>query len=173
MKKIFLLLFVATFSFSSCEKDDICDPNTPTTPRLIISFYSVVEPSTLKPVSKLFLLGDGMTTGILYTNSSTIQVPLQTTLDSTQYSFMLNYGNSDPETIYTDILQFNYSRENIYVSRACGFKTIFSLNNELGLPDPFVLNNDPDKIEGNWIKYITVKNFNVNSENETQINIYY
>ncbi len=72
MRKIFLLLIVALISFSSCEKDDICDPNTPTTPRLIISFYSVIEPSLLKPVSNLFILGDGLTTGILFTNVSTV-----------------------------------------------------------------------------------------------------
>ena len=174
MKKIFLLLLVLAFSISGCEKDDICDPDTPTTPRLIISLYSVVDPSLLKPASKLFLLGEGMDTGILFTNASTIQVPLQTTQDSTKYSFILNYdADSDPETEYTDILQFNYSRENLYVSRACGYKTVFDLNNQPGLPNPYVLNNDPDKIEGNWIKYITIKNFNIDNENETQINIYY
>ena len=36
MKKIILLLFVIALSFSGCEKDDICDADTVTTPRLVI-----------------------------------------------------------------------------------------------------------------------------------------
>ena len=36
MKKILLLL--AFIALSSCEKDDICDATTITTPRLIIEF---------------------------------------------------------------------------------------------------------------------------------------
>lgn len=38
MKKILYFLLVFTFGLSSCEKDDICDANTPTTPRMLISF---------------------------------------------------------------------------------------------------------------------------------------
>jgi phage-related holin len=52
MKKIILLLFVIVYSFSSCEKDDICDANTVTT-RLVISFYDVTNSSILKNATNL------------------------------------------------------------------------------------------------------------------------
>jgi hypothetical protein len=53
MKKIILLLFVIVYSFSSCEKDDICDANTVTTARLVISFYDVTNSAILKNVTNL------------------------------------------------------------------------------------------------------------------------
>ena len=40
MKKIFALSLIVLLSLSGCEKDDICDANTPTTPRLVIDFYN-------------------------------------------------------------------------------------------------------------------------------------
>jgi hypothetical protein len=67
MKKILVLLLVVSVQlFSSCEKDDICDPNTPTTPRLIIDFYNIEDPTKTKNVTDLAIVGDGMTTGILF-----------------------------------------------------------------------------------------------------------
>mgnify|MGYP006353373257 FL=1 len=45
MKKTILLLLAVAFTFSSCEKDDICDANTPTTPRLVIGFYDFLNPA--------------------------------------------------------------------------------------------------------------------------------
>ena len=60
MKKIFSLLILVMLinTTSSCESDDICDPNTPTTPRLIITFYDGIE--ALKSVNRLYVLGEGM-----------------------------------------------------------------------------------------------------------------
>jgi hypothetical protein len=46
MKKIILLLFV--IARSPVVKDDICDANTVTTPRLVISFYDVTNSSGKK-----------------------------------------------------------------------------------------------------------------------------
>ncbi|MDD5151653.1 MAG: hypothetical protein PHC28_14440, partial [Flavobacterium sp.] len=66
MKKIIILLLIATFSFSSCEKDDICDANTSTTPRLVIDFYDITTPSLLKKVTNLKVIGDGAPEGIVF-----------------------------------------------------------------------------------------------------------
>ena len=175
MKKIFIVLLIA-FSFSSCEKDDICDANTPTTPRLIIDFYDIENPSETKNVTNLLLVGTGGDPkGILFKSDSKIQVPLKLTENSTEYTFTLNSGNSNPSLIYTDILQFNYSQKTVYVSRACGYKTLFDLNNDTDstTPNPFVLNNDPNKIIGNWIYLITVTKYAIETENETHLKIYF
>jgi hypothetical protein len=59
MKKILVLLLVVSVQlFSSCEKDDICDPNTPTTPRLIIDFYNIEDPTKTKNVTDLAIVGE-------------------------------------------------------------------------------------------------------------------
>lgn len=173
MKKILLLLLVLASSFSSCEKDDICDPTTPTTPRLIIDFYDNDNRINTKNVTNLGIIGDGLDTGILFTGVSKIQVPIKLTEDVTKYSFILNSKSTDPNLIYTDNITFNYSRKTVFVSRACGFKTLFNLNNDIALPNPFVLNNNPKATFGNWIKDITIEKYNLETENETHIKIYF
>ena len=139
MKKIFLLVLVLALSFSSCEKDDICDANTPTTPRLVITFYDITNSSVLKNVTNLKVVGAGMTDGIIFnpsateeskflTNGNTISIPLKTNEDTTSYSFTLNSGNPNPALVNEDNIKFDYTRENLFVSRACGFKTLFTLD---------------------------------------------
>ncbi|KAB1154440.1 DUF6452 family protein [Flavobacterium luteum] len=173
MKKLLLLIILISYSFSSCEKDDICDANTPTTPRLIIEFYDNDNRVNKKNITNLSILGDGLTTDILFTTGSKIQVPLQLTTTSTTYSFTLNATNPNPALIFKDILQFNYSTKTVYVSRACGYKILFDLNNDSALPNPFVLNDDPAVTNGKWIKDIVVEKFNLETENETHIKIYF
>lgn len=175
MKKILLLVLILGLSFSSCEKDDICDPNTPTTPRMIITFYDVQNPSNAKTVNNLLIVADGLATGILFNGVNKIQVPLDLNSDTVNYNFILNSGNANPALIYTDKLQFNYTRKTVYVSRACGYKTVFNLinDNDLATPNPFVLNNNPILADGNWIKNIIIEKYNLESENETHIKIYF
>ena len=50
MKKIVLLLLL-TITFSGCEKDDVCTDET--TPRLILEFYDISNPSNFKNVLNL------------------------------------------------------------------------------------------------------------------------
>lgn len=167
MKKIFLLLVAVAWCFSGCEKDDICDANTATTPRLIIDFYDVTNPTIPKNVTHLAVIGEGLTTYIEFDNVSKIQLPLKTTADLSKYKFIINYGNTtNPEIVNEDQLQFNYTRNNIFVSRACGFKTTYILNTS----SPFVLTDAaiPDNL---WIKSVTLVQSNILNENETHLKI--
>ncbi|MDR7370672.1 DUF6452 family protein [Flavobacterium aquidurense] len=185
MKKIISLLLVFTFGLSSCEKDDICDANTPTTPRLVITFYDVNNPSLLKNVTNLKVVGEGMTEGIIFNengtettkylaNGSTISIPLKTDADVTTFTFELDSGNENPAAINKDAMTFYYTRQNVYVSRACGFKTIFDLNPVSTSPPitvPFVRTDTDSK--GLWMQQVFVKNYNVEFENETHIEVYF
>lgn len=173
MKKIFLSILAIAFTFSSCEKDDICDANTVTTPRLVISFYDVNNSSVAKNVTNLKIIGEGMTEGISFNgstliNGSTVSIPLKTDADSTTFSFILNFGNSNPALVNEDILKFNYARENIFVSRACGFKTNYTL-------DPIIpyTHSDAAVPDLKWIQYISVKNSIIDNENETHLEIFF
>jgi hypothetical protein len=114
------------FTLPGCEKDDICDPTTATTPRLIIDFYSKSNPAELKNVTNLALIAEGQEQDTLKFNEvSRIEVPLRTTGDVTKYRFVMNYNN--PALINQDVIEFKYTRTQIFVSRACGFKTLFVL----------------------------------------------
>lgn len=173
MKKIILLLLVISFSFSSCEKDDICDANTVTTPRLVISFYDIENSSVLKSVTNLKIIGEGMTEGITIDgstliNKSTVSIPLKTDADVTSFKFILNFGNSNPAVVNEDIIKFKYVRKNVFVSRACGFKTEFTLDPQT----PFT-HTDAVIADQKWIQFIAVKNSIIVNENETHLEIFF
>lgn len=166
MKRIFLLL-VVVFSLSGCEKDDICDANTVTTPRLVIEFYdNNIATPTLKNVTGLNVIAQGYTTPITFSGVSKIQIPLKTTGDTTTFSFILNSGDNDPTNDNEDILQFNYTRNNIFVSRACGYKTLFNLNDT----NP-IIQSEPTTPDGIWMDNITIVKSNLESENEVHVQI--
>lgn len=173
MKKIILLVLAIAFTFTSCEKDDICDANTITTSRLVISFYDINNPTVLKSVSDLKIIGEGMTEGVTFDgstliNGSTVSIPLKTDADATTFRFILNYGNSNPALVNEDNLKFNYSRANIFVSRACGFKTEYTLD-----PTTPYIHTDAAVADQKWIQYIAVKKSTINNENETHLEIYF
>ena len=178
MKKIILLVFALALSFSGCEKDDICDANTSTTPRLVISFYDFLNPSVLKNVTNLKVVGEGMTEGIVFnaatgnnqyvTNGNSISIPLKTVGTSTSFSFTLNSGSTNPALVNVDNLKFNYTTQELFVSRACGYKTLFTLD-----PINPYTHTDAAVADKKWIAYISVEKSNLENENETHIKIFF
>ncbi|MBO9585478.1 MAG: hypothetical protein J7574_15040 [Flavobacterium sp.] len=178
MKKLISLLLLFTFGLSSCEKDDICDANTPTTPRLVITFYDISNPTKTKNVTNLKVIGDAMENGIVFneslaeddplryvTSGSTVSIPLKVNDETTTFKFINNSLNTT--SINTDVIKFNYTTQNVYVSRACGFKTIFQMRGTL----PFV-QTDPDG-DTLWMTEVDLVNPNIKSENETHIKVYF
>jgi hypothetical protein len=159
---LFILLLV---SFSSCEKDDICAKGTPVTPRIIIEFYDAAQPTIVKNVIQLGVIEPNLTSGIAFTGVSKIQVPLKTNQNSTILRFIQNGGDTNASNDNIDILTFNYQRVDEYVSRACGFKTLFYLNET----NPITLTADSN----NWIQNIQVQQINIENENEVHVKIYF
>ncbi|KQB37416.1 DUF6452 family protein [Flavobacterium aquidurense] len=182
MKKIISLLLVFTFGLSSCEKDDICDANTPTTPRLVISFFDITAPTVAKNLTNLKVIGEGQTNGIIFnesgtditkylTSGNTVSIPLKTDADTVTYTFILDSGNANPAAVNTDVIKFNYTRQNVYVSRACGFKTIFTLNPAVTEPPSAPFEQTDPNNDGLWMQRVIVLQPNVESENETHIKV--
>lgn len=163
--KILALALLLGNSFWSCEKDDICSEGTPTTPNLVIEFYDAANPANLKPVTNLGVIAPGFTEGIGYNGVSKIAIPLKTNEDVTILHFIQNGADEDISNDNTDILTFNYAREDVYISRACGFKTLFQLNDG----NPVLTDGDASL----WIQSITVDHSYIQNENETHIKIYF
>jgi hypothetical protein len=126
MKKIISFLLLFAFGLSGCEKDDICDANTPTTPRLIITFYDINNPTVRKKVTNLKVIGLDQDEGIIFnesaldeakylTSSDSIAVPLRTNAETTTYDFILNSGNPNPLLINSDRLTFAYTHQNVCI----------------------------------------------------------
>jgi hypothetical protein len=162
MKKILFLLFI-TITFSACEKDDICIDET--TPRLILEFYDISNPSNLKSVVNLLITGEGQTALGTFNGVSKIELPIDIKEDTTQYSLILN--STSLTGANEDSLKFNYTRQNVFVSRACGYKTIFELN---AFPTG-VIKTDGAIPDGFWIQDINILTTNIETENEIHIKI--
>jgi len=177
MKKIYTSLLIVLLILSGCEKDDICADET--TPRLIIEFYDLSNPANLKNVLNLKVKAEGATDYIIFNKSlpiddedrylfsgNKLELPLKINDSITKYRLILN--STSTANANEDCLQFNYTPQNIFVSRACGFKTIFTLN-----PAPNgVIRTDSETPDGYWINEdITILTTNITTENETHIKI--
>lgn len=167
MKKItFYLALVSLFGAitSSCEKDEICLEEI--TPKLIIRFYDNENPNEFKPVSKINVQIEGIDGDYFQSSISTdsITIPIKVTEDLSRYKLTINQNDGDDTNDNTDVFDLNYIREDIFVSRSCGFKTVY---NEVTTK----LNSDND----NWIiKIETVADpQNILNQNSNHVKIFH
>jgi hypothetical protein len=154
------LFAIAVFAILvwSCERDDICAENTVTTPRLVIDFYNIANTDEEKSVSSLRVIAvddEGLAIDTLNLeegpNPSRIKLPLRFqeagTLTVTRYLLEkdANLASDDnPNTSSNaDLIEIRYTPEFIYVSRACGYKSIF----QFGFNGSVLEQTDED----NWI----------------------
>lgn len=160
MKKIVLLLFFISIIISSCEKDDFCTQN-PVTPNLVLRFYDDTNRATIKNVERLSIIAENKTDS-LYTNQTldSIAIPLNSITNKTVYTLKIN--NVDGSTANNQIATFTieYTTEEEYVSRSCGFKIIF---NDV----TFSSNNS-------WIKDFTPSTLTtINNQNQAHVQIFH
>ncbi|MGJ5640880.1 DUF6452 family protein [Formosa sp. S-31] len=172
MKYPLILVVLLGLCFISCERDDICSNDVPTTPSIIIRFYDVTNPNvdTEKQVVNLRIQGVGNSEvlpdyNIVATDSITI--PLKTNDTITEYRLHKEYVVDDNDTEddtsddivkgNEDIITISYNMEHEFVSRACGYKTIYN-NVSINLVED----------DNNWIQLIRAVNDNQSVEDENQ-----
>jgi hypothetical protein len=176
MKKIafITLSLLLAVTFWNCEKDDICVDGTPVTPRLIIEFYDAANPTVLKNVTNLRVEELNTDNGVVFnedidetlparylSNGNKIAIPLKTFSETSAFEFIFNYGDAAANT---DVITFNYTKDDVYISRACGYKTIFNLIDITPTPFP---------VSGYWIQDIDIIQPNIETENEVHVKIYF
>jgi hypothetical protein len=176
MKKTSLLIiFLFTIgAIISCERDDICPAATPTTPKLIVQFYDRVDTETIKFVPQIRVQGvnnNNVLEGYNAVNVQKLELPLRTDTTATQYRLRRNYSNNnngtpdDPSDDFPngneDIITIKYITEQVFVSRACGYKTIFK---------NVTLTIEPDS--DNWIASRQSVTDNQSVEDETTAHFY-
>lgn len=152
---VFLLL-------NACEKDDICPPGTPTTPRLIIQFFDNEEPEENKAVVDLSFVVEGSTDTIALSTSGatdSIALPLNTNANTARFQLIRNTGDEQFEN--ADEIEFDYQVDDIYINRSCGFKAIFSDLSATRIPE--------NPITNNWIRSISVEQLDVKNEQITHV----
>jgi len=163
---IYIFLIGFLFLAYSCERDDICAEATPTTPNIGIEFYDNSNPENLKNVPDLLIIGEGQTEpvpGAAINSISSISLPLRTDAEETVFFMYESALINDDGTIDGNIdkVTFNYTTEEVYVSRACGFKTIFT---NLSV----TVEVDID----NWIQNISIEAENQTIQDESQAHIF-
>tara|TARA_R110002020_G_scaffold4110_1_gene18098 strand:- start:6025 stop:6528 length:504 start_codon:yes stop_codon:yes gene_type:complete len=160
--KISTILFLVISMVAGCTRDDICDPLTAVTPLLIITFKDNANPLQGKSVTNLVIRKNNSDSTFVFRTSEatdSIAIPLDTELDSTQLIFTLN-DDDDETTTNADNLLFTYQREELYVNRACGFKTIYS---------NFAAEVEDDS--DNWITSFQVLQTEITDEIEAHLSI--
>jgi hypothetical protein len=126
MNKNILYIFLFAFIFSACEKDDIC--LLPTTPKLVLRFYDNTSLEDLKSVERLSVWAEGKDTISNYTSVSldSIAIPLNTNASETVYHLKMNAVDGNIANNVNNTITIKYTTEDVFVSRSCGFKTIFN-----------------------------------------------
>lgn len=175
MKKFSLLFILIILIGTSCERDDICAETTPTTPRLIIRFYDINEQDNTKQVRLLTVNGvdpDGNVLENIVTNTSTdsIVLPLRFQNENivTTSRFELkrdsDFDDDTNGTTFsnTDVIDVSYTPEFVYVSRACGYKSVFN-----DTQNTLILDSD------NWIFSYEIINPTIDNENSANIILYH
>ncbi|MEY8847736.1 DUF6452 family protein [Psychroserpens sp. XS_ASV72] len=158
-----LILIFLVLSVSTCERDDICPEDVPTTPRLIIEFFDISNQESNVNVPSFRAQGVGNEAPLdAYSGSAaagSIELPLKTNENSTSYSFIRDYEVDEDGVVSgnEDVITINYALENVYVSRACGYKTVFRNVN-------IIINGDSDL----WIVLAQPINDNQSVEDETE-----
>ena len=172
MKK---LLFIVTFLavIIGCEKDDICTDANADTAQLVIRFYDIADTDAPKAVTNLLIIGENnsLSYGIESTRDS-IAIPLRILENNTSYTLIKDYevnNNGTPDddtddfaTGNEDDITINYENNQVYISKACGFKNVFEDVN-------FGFTTDTD----NWILNSTVENNTIENSNNAHVHIYH
>lgn len=164
---IFLLLII------SCEKDDICTTPNADTAHLVIRFYDYYNQDTPKEVTDLLIVGvdNSLSYGVESTRDS-IAIPLRILENNTSYKLIKDYAINDNGTPNDtsddtvdgneDVIILNYENEELFISKACGFKNIFNDVN-------FGLGTD----SGSWIEGSNVVNNKIENEDNAHIHIFH
>ena len=182
MKSNLLVLVIISIVFFSCERDDICAESTPTTPQLIITFYDINNQDEPKAARQLEIIGlddddNPLATPIFpRTTTDSIAIPLRFQEENQQtvsrFELLLNadFDNDDETTSpNADKITITYSPEFVYVSRACGYKSVFYLDDNI----PFSRDGEEQGDDNTWIRSFEINNQTVTNENEAHIFIYH
>ena len=174
---LIMLIIIAIGMTIGCERDDICPESTSTTPRVILELFDFANQENSKNVIGLRVQGinnANVLAGYNVVSTNKLILPLRTDTTATQYKLHKEYTYSDNGTPNDssddviggneDIITIKYTTELVFVSRACGYKTVFKNVSLTIVPDT-----------NNWIKsrQSVTDNQSVEDETATHFNIFH
>jgi len=168
MRKTFksLIIILLLIVLPGCESDEICLEDI--TPKLVIRFYNNDIQSEVKSVLRLKVQIDGVDGEYLNETISlltdSIAIPLLVSENETRFILTLQGDESSGTEDNIDTISVIYDQQDIYVSRSCGYKTVFNNADSS-------LTNDDD----NWIKSLEAQNdpLEIIDEKKAHVKIYH
>lgn len=164
-----LILGISAFSLGSCEKDDICSQDEPTTPSLVVEFFDYLDQDVPNNgLVRAYALGEP--DHIIQSSSNKIILPFRLDEPTTTWVLQTTQQNQDQIKVINDTLSFSYVINTKYLNKACGYVSTFSLNQDGSSP---ILNGEKNNKTGHWIKqYHTLTN-EITNQQEAHFKIFY
>ena len=123
--QLYSRLILILFFLIACEPDDICLESNTDTPNLIIKFVDSFSGET-KSVNNLKIKGINKNEDFFLGTVDSISIPLNNYENTSSFSFIKDFDSNQSND---DLIYFNYSRNNVYISRSCGYKTEYEIDN--------------------------------------------
>jgi len=150
MKKYISVILIAIIAFTSCEQDSICIDAT--TPSLLIRFNDIDDVDEYKSITLDTIWAADKEVYATNQTVDSIYIPLDINENFTVYNF-----NSDD---LIDQIKLAYTRNDVYVGRACGYKIIYE---DLQL----------ESNTNNWIKNIEINYTTIDNDTTAQVTIFH
>ena len=152
------LLILILFFLIECEPDDICLESNSDTPNLIIKFVDILS-GEIKSVNNLKIKGVNNNEGFFIGTIDSISIPLNNYENTSSFLFIKEFDSNQANE---DLIYFNYSRNNVYISRSCGYKMEYEIDN-------IIVKND----NSNWIEDSIIEKRTINDEISHHVKIYH
>ena len=156
--QLYSRIILILFFFTSCEPDDICLESNEDTPNLILKFVDNFSGET-KSVNNLRIKGINNNEDFFVGTVDSISIPLNNYENTSSFSFTKEFASNQSNE---DLIYFNYSRNNVYISRLCGYKMEYEIDN-------IIVEND----NSNWIEDSIIEIRTVNNEISHHVKIYH
>ena len=160
------LIFILILAQLSCERDEICLEDI--TPKLIVRFYNANNPNELKSVLGLTVNIEGIdgeySNETITSLTDSIAIPLKVAEAKTRFVLTIPVETDEGTEDNIDTIELTYSQQDIFVSRSCGYKTVFN-DAQISL-----INDD-----NNWIQDVESKSvpLEIIDENLAHVKIYH
>jgi|TARA_B100001093_G_scaffold270041_1_gene258156 hypothetical protein len=156
--QLYSRVILILFFFISCEPDDICLESNEDTPNLILKFVDSFSGEN-KSVSNLRIKGINNIEDFFVGTVDSISIPLNNYENTSSFSFTKEFESNQSNE---DLIYFNYIRNNVYISRSCGYKMEYDIEN-------IIIEND----NSNWIEDAIIETRTVNNEISHHVKIYH
>lgn len=151
-------LVLILFFLIACEPDDICLESYKDSPNLIIKFLDF-NTGENKSVINLKIKGINIEDDLFNGSTDSISIPLNNYENTSSFSFTKEFDSNESNE---DLIYFNYLRNNVYISRSCGYRMEYDIEN-------IIVENDTS----NWIEDSIIERRVINDEILHHVKIYH